>query len=491
MTRRGDTRVIAPRAASLIESMRSIGYSLQTAVADIIDNSVTAGARKIELLADTDSELPALGVLDDGAGMDEAELLEAMRPGTRSPLDGREAADLGRFGLGLKTASFSQCRRLTVVARRNGATSAAIWDLDTVAERDEWLVEIPGDPAALPWSERLGSSGTLVVWQKLDRLTGAEDNRSNLVRQIDGTASHVEFVFHRFMSGRSRRRKIGIFLNGRELEPFDPFHSHHPATQAGAVEKIPFRGTTIRVQPYTLPHHAKVSSDEWDRYGGPEGYARNQGFYLYRNERLIVHGTWFGMARQLEVAKLCRVQIDIPNSLDAEWKIDVKKASAQPPPQVRERLRKIIEPMIEPSKRTYTVRGKRLVEGNRLPVWTRTQNKNEIFYGLNLEHPLFDGFMGALNEPDKQKFRRLIGLIVSTLPIDALFADIGENPQDVTGRALDGDSFAEIVKSTYRALRKGDFPPEKAMSMMQSAEPFRSDWQRAKEMIETIERSEE
>lgn len=490
MTRRGNTRVIAPRAASLIESMRSIGYSLQTAVADIIDNSVTAGARKIELLADTDSELPALGILDDGAGMDEAELMEAMRPGTRSPLDGRETADLGRFGLGLKTASFSQCRRLTVVTRRNGAASAAIWDLDTVAERDKWLVEIPGDHAALRWFERLGPNGTLVVWQKLDRLTGAEDNRENLVRQIDGTASHVEFVFHRFMSGGRGQRRIEIFLNGRELAPFDPFHSHHLATQAGPLEEIPFSGTTIRIRPYTLPHHTKVSSDDWDRYGGPEGYARNQGFYLYRNRRLIVHGTWFGIVRQSEIAKLCRVRIDIPNSLDAEWKIDVRKASAQPPPQVREKLRNIIDPIIQPSKRTYTVRGKRLVESNRLPVWTRTQDKNEIFYGLDLGHPLFAGFMDTLDRSGEREFRRLIGLIVSTLPIDALFADIGEKPENVAGQTLDGDSFAEIARSTYRALRKGGVSPDNAMSMMQSAEPFRSDWPRAEEIIETIERTE-
>ena len=128
-----------------------------------------------------------------------------------------------------------------------------------------------------------------------------------------------------------------------------------------------------------------------------------------------------------------------------------------------------------------------MVEGNRLPVWTRTQDKNKIFYGLDLEHPLFAGFMKALDRSGEREFRRLIGLIVSTLPIDALFADIGEKPENVAGQTLDGDSFTEIVKSTYRALRKGGFSPDKAMSMMQSAEPFRSDWSRAEEMIETSE----
>ena len=136
------------------------------------------------------------------------------------------------------------------------------------------------------------------------------------------------------------------------------------------------------------------------------------------------------------------------------------------------------------------MRGKRLVESSRLPVWTRTQNKNEIFYGLNLEHPLLAGFMDTLDPPSEQKFRRLIGLIVSTLPIDALFADIGEKPQDVTGQTLDGNSFDEIVISTYRALLKGGFPHDKATTMMQFAEPFKSNWPRAEGMIETIEGTE-
>ena len=488
MTRKSNTQIIEPHAASMIQSMRSVGYSLKTAVADIIDNSLTANAHKIELLADTDSNSLAFGILDDGIGMNKAELIEAMRLGTKNPLDDREITDLGRFGLGLKTASFSQCRRLTVVTRRNETISAAIWDLDTVAEKDQWLIEIPNDLTPIPWIEKLDSTGTLVVWQKLDYLTGAKDDHGNLVRQIDETASHVEFIFHRFMIGWRGRRRTKIFLNGLELTPFDPFHSRHPATQTGPLEIIPFGETMIHIQPYTLPHHSKVSPDEWDRYGRTKGYVRNQGFYLYRNKRLIVHGTWFGIMRQSEIAKLCRVRIDIPNNLDPEWKIDIKKASAQPPPQVRERLKKIIDPIVQPSKRTYTVRGKRLIENNKLPVWTRTQNRNEIFYGLNLEHPLLANFVDTLDQSSKRKFLRLIDLIVSTLPIDALFADIGEKPENVTGLKLDENKFIEIVTTTYKSLRKNGFSPEQAMSMMQSAEPFKSEWIRATNLIETIEK---
>ena len=217
---------VAPRASVLIESMRDIGYSLQTAVSDIVDNSITAGATLITFLADTASEDPTIGVLDDGFGMTESELLEAMRPGSRSPLEERVRADLGRFGLGLKTASFSQCRKLTVLTRKSGVTACAIWDLDLVAELDEWMVEFIEDISEIPWFENLVGDGTLIIWQNLDRLVDKVNpsDRQNLVRQIDETATHIELVFHRFLSGEPGLKKIRMELNGRALRPFDPFH---------------------------------------------------------------------------------------------------------------------------------------------------------------------------------------------------------------------------------------------------------------------------
>ena len=361
-----------------MESLRDIGYSLPTAVSDVIDNSLTAGARKIELHAETHAEVPVMGILDDGIGMTEAELLEAMRPGSQSPLEDRTARDLGRFGLGLKTASFSQCRRLTVVTRRAGVTSCAVWDWIRSRRGTVGLSSFPGVSRRFrgPTASRrpaLSSSGksSTASWDP-----DGQRARGDLVRQLDETASHVEFVFHRFLSGRENREgRVQISLNGRELTPFDPFHSHHPATQHHQEETFALAGGEIRIRPVTLPHHDKVSKADWTRYGGQEGYVKNQGFYLYRNRRLIVHGTWFGLAKQLELTKLCRVRIDMPSSLDSEWKIDVKKASAQPPPQVRERLRRIIDQIGVPSKRTYRQRGSRLTEDSRLPVWTRSQGQ--------------------------------------------------------------------------------------------------------------------
>lgn len=492
MTAKGMTKEkeVPPRASVLVESLRDLGYSLQTAVADVIDNSLTAGARNVELLADTHAEEPSIGILDDGLGMTDSELLEAMRPGSRSPLDERPETDLGRFGLGLKTASFSQCRRLTVLTRKDCVVSAAVWDLDTVADRDQWIIELPENLAGIPWSDRLIEDGTLVVWEKLDRLVGPDGygERQDLVRQLEETAKHIEFVFHRFLSGsENRAERVVISLNDRELEPFDPFHSHHPATQHHPEETFRLDGREIRIRPVTLPHHDKVSSEDWKRYAGPEGYVKNQGFYLYRNRRLIVHGTWFRLARQAELTKLSRVLIDMPNSLDADWKIDVRKAWAQPPAPVRERLRRIVERIVVPSKRTYTTRGARLTEDSRLPVWTRFQDKNRISYGFNAEHPLFSAFEARLDEQTADEFRRLITLFVSTLPVDALHADVSANSESVVPQALDPEDFAEIVEATWHLLRRRGLSKSDTESRMRSADPFRTNWEEAVNIIRSLE----
>ncbi len=469
---------LPPRASSLVESLRDMGYSLQTALADVIDNSITAQARNIRLLADTHRESPAIGIVDDGVGMSREELIEAMRPGTHNPLETRSSADLGRFGLGLKTASFSQCRRLTVLTRQDSALSGATWDLDTVAARDRWLVGIPNDFNAVRWSETLPPSGTLVVWEKLDRLVSRDrpEDRRELVQQLDEAATHLEFVFHRFLSGREGAH-VTISLNDRPLTPFDPFHFNHPATQHHPEELIRLDGAEIRVWPVTLPHHDKISASDWQKFSGPEGYVANQGFYLYRNRRLIMHGTWFRLARQLELTKLARVGIDIPNTLDAAWKIDVRKASAQPPPLVRERLRSIVERIGAPSRRTYERRGARLTENSRLPVWKRVQNKNQISYHVDAEHPILSTFRDELESGKAQEFERILRLLAATFPLEALHVDISANPGKIDSSEIELQDLQVIVSQVWQILARRGLSPTEIESRMQTADPFRSQWE--------------
>lgn len=483
---------VAPRAAILIESMRDLGYSLKTALADIIDNSVTAQARSVRLFADTSNKDCRIAVVDDGKGMDEAELLAAMRPGTRSPLDPRHSSDLGRFGLGLKTASFSQCRRLTVISRKNGKTCSAIWDLDDVVKADDWLVGIPDSCADTPWIDRLGEHGTLILWEKLDRLIdiNTSNSQKNAIRQIDEAREHLELVFHRYIDGEAGTKKIVFSLNDRTLEALDPFHSKHPATQASPVDTLRLDGHDITIQSFTLPHHKKVSSPDWERYAGKDGYLKNQGFYVYRGKRLIIYGTWFGLTRQAELTKLARVRIDIPNGLDSDWKVDVKKASAQPPAVVRDRLRRMIETIGANSKRIYTARGHKLVNDNRLPVWNRRQNKNDISYSLNHDHPVFADFAKRLPGDLGKEFYKILEVASAAMPIDSLFADVSGNPDKVFNAKMSDTSLIEAIATTFHMLRSTGLQSSEIRDMLSVAEPFRSNWPETQAKLDELEKKD-
>ena len=196
---RGRLADATPLAAALIEGLRDIGYSLETALADVIDNAITARANKIEILTETAVDEPAIAVLDDGVGMTEAELIDAMRPGSRNPLEERDDPDLGRFGLGMKSASFSQCRRLTVISRKNGVTSGAVWDLDSVAKTNRWDIEVLDHPEEIAWTGKIGASGTLILWEKLDRLSGGYNRdmarRAEVINQrLAETERHIRLV---------------------------------------------------------------------------------------------------------------------------------------------------------------------------------------------------------------------------------------------------------------------------------------------------------
>lgn len=471
----------------LIESMRDIGYSLETALSDIVDNSIAAGADTIEILIDPSAPVPHVAIRDNGEGMTADELLDAMRAGSRSPLAERSGPDLGRFGLGLKTASFSQCRKLTVVTRKAGATSAAIWDLDHVAATDRWEVELPSDIAAIPHADGLVGDGTLVLWECLDRIVGdvsVEKAQEVLARRLSEAQAHLELVFHRFLAGDPGRQKIAIFLNNHPLKPHDPFASRHPATQRDPEEVRMVKGHRVTLQTVTLPHHTKMSAKEHEALGGAAGFLKNQGFYLYRERRLIIWGTWFGLARQRPITQLTRVRIDMPRELDADWKIDVKKASAQPPAVLRDYLKGLVDRICAGSKRVYTHKGQRLNPDDRLEVWSRTQDKGEIRYRLNMEHPVVAALESELGTAGKARLRALIALVETGLPVDAIFADKGGDPNSVATGSLDEDALRVLAVETYKLLNAGATErTAKALDMMQVLDPFASSWTAVKQLL--------
>ena len=305
---------LPPRASTLSASMRDLGYSLETAVADLLDNSISAGATVVQIFCTLTPDCPILAIIDNGKGMNADEVIAAMRYGSSSPAEERLSGDLGRFGLGLKTASFSQCRRLTIATAQQGILHSTEWDLDLVNEKDDWLISILEEEEikGLPFINDLGRNGTLVVWRALDRLledTIGPKQHEIINEKLDALGKHLSLVFHRYLAGEIRgRSKLSISVNGHNLEPFDPFCRNNSATQRLPEEIVYVDGVRVRLQPYVLPHHSKLSAKEYDYYQNRSDFISNQGAYVYRSGRLMAWGDWFRLIPKGENTKLARVQ---------------------------------------------------------------------------------------------------------------------------------------------------------------------------------------
>lgn len=453
---------LPPSAASLTASLRDLGYSLETAIADLIDNSISAEATDIRIFCDLTRTSPVLAIADNGRGMSPEELIVAMKHGSTAPKQERSLKDLGRFGLGLKTASFSQCRRLTVISTQNNQRSGAEWDLRKVEDDDDWFIAILDDDeiSALPMADTLGATGTLVLWRDLDRLFEDEvgQKRGEIVNEkLDIVERHLSLVFHRFLAGEVRgRRKLSISINGHKIQPFDPFCRKNPATQLLPDETVWVNNIAVTMQPYILPHHSRLSASEYDFYQSRSDFISNQGAYVYRNGRLMAWGDWFRLIPKGEATKLARVQIDFPNSLDEAWTIDIKKSRARPPHPVRERLRQIITKISARSVVVHRGRGQRLFEETAAPLWERYADHAGIRYAINLTHPLLDALSNRLSPVDAKHLRLLIESISSSLPVEMIYSDYSTHPRDIGQGTSDEDKVLERLKSLREALFGSD-----------------------------------
>ncbi|MBI5135768.1 MAG: ATP-binding protein [Nitrospirae bacterium] len=467
---------LTPYAPAFIESMRAVGYSLEAAVADLIDNSISAGATLVRVQFRPFDD-PYVAIIDNGEGMGPDELTEAMRHGGRSPLEVRSPHDLGRFGLGLKTASLSQCRRLIVVSQKDGRLSARCWDLDLVAQREAWVLWVPDTEAEIMALPHVGEiveqgRGTVVLWQDLDRLAAGEASvEQALGEKMDRVRDHLALVFHRYLSGEPGIGRLGMEINDNPVLHLDPFLSLHKATQPLYEDVFEVEGSEIRVQPYILPHISKLSRDELKLAGGEEGLRRNQGFYVYRNRRLIIRGTWFRLARAEELTKLARVRVDIPNALDHLWTLDIKKSAAHPPEIVRRNLGRTVERIAERSRQTYTFRGRNTRRDGIIHAWNRIQGRDGISYRVNREHPAVAMLDGALDDDQRQLLRGLLETIESTYPADALYADIASDRPRATERC-ERDSLRDLALQMLDAAGSVAGARDSLLANLHLVEPF-------------------
>lgn len=403
-----------PPAKSLIAGIRSIGYSFATSVADIIDNSITAKATEINIYADP-LDIPYFAILDNGLGMNYEKLKNAMTFGSDRSNKVDDSLDLGRFGLGLKSASLSQCRRMTVISKAENVINGMSYDLDEIEEQNDWVLEILTDEEifSMPCVDQLRKyeTGTLVIWQEFDKLDALATNFVTSFRNaVSDAKKHVELVFHYYYDD------VEIYFNNDRIEKRDPFLLNSaPRQQTGRADRITMDGSVITITPYTLPFANTLTQEEKRLLGNINIYDE-QGFYIYRNRRLIIWGSWLHMNVRSELSKLARVKIEIPSTLDKAWSLDVKKSTAKIPDKVKEQIKASLEDSIRRSKTTTRFKG---IKEQQLTdkVWNRVNLRDGfIKYELNRENPLYKILSENLSENDKKILDSFIFQIETGLP---------------------------------------------------------------------------
>lgn len=452
---------IIPSASALMQSLRGIGYSPETAVADLIDNSIAAGATVVDVDIDWNDGDPLLAILDNGRGLDPAELVNAMCFGGAGPLADRSESDLGRFGLGLKTASLSQCRRMTVASRRNGHTVALAWDIDEVASRKRWDAIVPDKPLRSPLTDRLEErpNGTLVLWERMDAIGGLSGlDKETFFLRIQDIRAHAAMVFHRFLGGDARR--LAITVNSRPVRPWNPFLPMHSATITMHSERLRHAGTAIVVTPHVLPHRDRFANDaDYEAAGGPGGWGERQGFYVYRGRRLVVAGGWLGLGgtrawTREESSRLARIAVDLPLGVDAEWRIDVRKSLARPPGALRAQLTAIGAACREKARGVFAWRGNRsrqkTATNDDASMWIADRHGSRLIYRISRTHPAVRTVADRLGG-DANLLDSLLALIERSVPVERIWLDVSE-AEGAGTPTLDAAETAELARQIAALL---------------------------------------
>ncbi len=462
-----------PYAPALIESMRSLGYSFSSAIADLIDNSISAHANKIDILSDPGVD-PFLVIIDNGDGMDRKEIQEAMRYGSTNPLEERREDDLGRFGLGLKSASLSQCRKFVVASKKGSEISAFSWDLDYVVESKAWMLKgySAEEIKALPRIDVLNriDSGTYIILSDFDRIKESTGNISETFNKcLDDMINHLSLVFHRFID-----EGLVINVNGLTIEAKDPFLSYHSATQRKRESTFYINDEKITLKPYVLPHLSKLSQEDLDKVGGKDRLRNDQGFYVYRNKRLIIWGTWFRLERKDELNKLARVMVDIPNSLDYMWSIDIKKSTASLPDIIKKNMYNAVYESVISSESVHTYRGRKEKKDKDIEyIWEKIKVREGYEYQINRKIPQLALLESTLDESEIRILDSLINTIESSFPVQAVYVDVAKG--QIEDKKEDENILERIwddLQTQIEYIRNNGLPIKEYYEMFMKVEPY-------------------
>ena len=442
-----------PSPKSLIKTLMRVGYDFNMAVADIIDNSISADAKNIKIFSSVSSKNPTFSIYDDGFGMSEKELYENMKLAAKDPSLERDSKDLGRFGSGMKTASFSQARKLIVISKKKGSKiCGAYWDIDEIESSDSWEVLMSLNEKEINSiegfdKEIFSNKGTVIIWHKISSFieTPHTSLENIIANTIDSMSRYISLHFHKFMQST---HNLNFYVNQRKLNPINPFIKGKGSMDLG-TENIRGKKGNVEIKTHVLPHPQYLSQQQIDKLGGIDAIYKNQGLYIYRANRLIIAGGWMGLSSRNILGNLARVEVNIPASLDDEWSTDVKKSSLQLPIMVQRKLKQICQQPIKKSKGEHLHRGKK-EEVNE--YWFINENKqdNTTRYEVHLKNKELVEIAEKMTRANRTKLKEFLRNLSKYLPINHIFSRIGKSPKSVNQE----NALIELPKDIEEKLKK-------------------------------------
>lgn len=458
----------APVASRLIEGLRDLGYDFETAIADLVDNSLEADATEIDVdVIPANGRIPAHVIIaDNGTGIARGKLTDVMRLGVQEE---HSPDDLGKYGLGLKTASLSQASVLTVSSRAESSRQnhVARWDLKELDVK--WDLQLLDDEDLRDWEKKaLGAKvartqGTVVLWSELNASllldSSSERRREDALADILlNVERHLREVFHRFLEHAiPRRRKVEIRVGGTAVLPADPFcrseSTKELKVEEFAVQVNETKTAPLTLSPYILPHEKEFSSKKAHDDAGWGNWNQRQGLYFYRNNRLIQAGGWSWLRTHDEHIKLLRIAVDFTGELDKSLNVNVSKMRARIPAEVRVAVRNAVSAWAKLARQRYD-KHRKADKGSQQTAASKPSQKKEqsiarfgsliVTKALSSgEAPSAEARGGRINmvvPPDHPTFERDAGELESftaaVVELVACVADRQISPKDLPVKSL-------------------------------------------------------
>lgn len=420
-----------PNPEHLIKSIAEQGYTLETALADLLDNSISANAQNIEIMSTNLENKLKVFITDNGEGMSEFDLSSNMMFPSKSVDSSRSVTDLGRFGLGMKTASFSQTRKFTVLSRKKGTVSFSgrTWDVSYLKQCGKWRILVNSESEILELLkayENVSANhlksfenyipNTIIIWDglyKFENYIDPKNQYKHFKEQINTeTREYLGIVFHKFMTQQSNSLQIRV--NNLRVEAFDPFVAINGDSARSLGEKeMKFGKDVLKMNAFVLPVEACENEANWTTE--KKNLMDLEGLYIYRGKRIIFFGGWNGIIKKETKLKLARLKIEFENINDDKLQLNVSKSKIEIPYELKIGVLRYLIELREQAKKEYNNRGLKQSKSktvvSTIDLLTRVPTTKGVFYKINNEFPVLNEINLSLNEIQKKKLQLLLRAI--------------------------------------------------------------------------------